>query len=261
MTIMVAARDGGAAYHSIDNVSYIGVNAGEDNDAYRTARCKLDMYLPGNAGFATIVFFHGGGLEMGEKFIPEMFKHRGLAVVAPNYRLSPKATNPAYTDDAAEAVAWTLKHIAQYGGDPRRVYVCGHSAGGYLTLMLALDKSYLAKYGVDADSITGYVPFSGQTNTHFTIKKERHLDMDIPIIDSFAPINHARKLATHMALITGDRHKEMLARYTENLHLQDILRAKGSEVPFYELNGFDHGSMVDSACLLMLNLIAEWSKK
>lgn len=83
-----------------------------------------------------------------------------------NYRLSPRATHPAYIDDAAAAVAWVMKHIGEYGGDPTRVYVAGHSAGGYLTLMVGLDKAYLARYGEDADRLAGLFPVSGQTNTH-----------------------------------------------------------------------------------------------
>lgn len=129
----------------------------------------------------------------GGKHIPEMFMNQGFAVVAVNYRLSPKAKNPAYTDDAAAAVAWTCKHIEEYGGSPKRVFVTGHSAGGYLTLMVGLDKSYLRKYGVDADSIAAYLPISGQTVTHFTIRKERALPEGIPVIDRYAPCNKARK--------------------------------------------------------------------
>lgn len=143
-------------YKTVKDISYI--LAGE-TDGYRKERCKLDVYYPvGKKGFPTIVWFHGGGLEGGGKHVPEMFMNQGFAVVAVNYRLSPKAQNPAYTEDAAAAVAWAYKHIEEYGGSPRRVFVTGHSAGGYLTLMVGLDKSYLQEYGVDADSIAAYLP-------------------------------------------------------------------------------------------------------
>ena len=141
-------------YKTVKDISYIP--AGE-TDGYRKERCKLDVYYPaGKKGFPTIVWFHGGGLEGGGKHVPEMFMNQGFAVVAVNYRLSPKAQNPAYTEDAAAAVAWAYKHIEEYGGSPRRVFVTGHSAGGYLTLMVGLDKSYLQEYGVDADSLSSY---------------------------------------------------------------------------------------------------------
>lgn len=130
---------------------------------------------------------------------------QGFAVVAVNYRLSPKAKNPAYIEDAAEAVAWTFRNIEKYGGRKDRIFVSGHSAGGYLTLILAMDKKYMAAYGADADSVAAYLPVSGQTVTHFTIRKERGLPNGIPIIDEFAPVNKARKDTAPVVLITGIR--------------------------------------------------------
>ena len=107
-------------YKTVKDISYIP--AGE-TDGYRKERCKLDVYYPvGKKDFPTIVWFHGGGLEGGGKHVPEMFMNQGFAVVAVNYRLSPKAQNPAYTEDAAAAVAWAYKHIEEYGGSPRRVF-------------------------------------------------------------------------------------------------------------------------------------------
>ncbi|MFR7823280.1 MAG: alpha/beta hydrolase, partial [Odoribacter splanchnicus] len=144
----------------------------------------------------------------------------------------------------AAAVAWVMKHIGEYGGDPTRVYVAGHSAGGYLTLMVGLDKAYLARYGEDADRLAGLFPVSGQTNTHFTIRKERNIPFDIPVVDCYAPLNRARKGIPPLVMITGDRQLEMTARYEENLHLEVILKALGNDkVTLYELQGFDHGSV------------------
>ena len=229
-------------YKTVKDISYIP--AGETG-GYRKERCKLDVYYPvGKKGFPTIVWFHGGGLEGGGKHVPEMFMNQGFAVVAVNYRLSPKAQNPAYTEDAAAAVAWAYKHIEEYGGSPRRVFVTGHSAGGYLTLMVGLDKSYLQEYGVDADSIAAYLPISGQTVTHFTIRKERSLPEGIPVIDQYAPCNKARKDTPPFVLITGDRNLEMADRYEENALLASVLKNIGNKkVSLYELQGFDHGQV------------------
>ena len=206
--------------------------------------------------FSTIVWFHGGGLEGGGKHVPEMFMNQGFAVVAVNYRLSPKAQNPAYTEDAAAAVAWAYKHIEEYGGSPRRVFVTGHSAGGYLTLMVGLDKSYLQEYRVDADSIAAYLPISGQTVTHFTIRKERSLPEGIPVIDQYAPCNKARKDTPPFVLITGDRNLEMADRYEENALLASVLKNIGNKkVSLYELQGFDHGQVYVPGCCLVANYI------
>ena len=241
-------------YKTVKDISYIP--AGE-TDGSRKERCKLDVYYPvGKKGFPTIVWFHGGGLEGGGKHVPEMFMNQGFAVVAVNYRLSPKAQNPAYTEDAAAAVAWAYKHIEEYGGSPRRVFVTGHSAGGYLTLMVGLDKSYLQEYGVDADSIAAYLPISGQTVTHFTIRKERSLPEGIPVIDQYAPCNKARKDTPPFVLITGDRNLEMADRYEENALLASVLKNIGNKkVSLYELQGFDHGQVYVPGCCLVANYI------
>ena len=241
-------------YKTVKDISYIP--AGETG-GYRKERCKLDVYYPvGKKGFPTIVWFHGGGLEGGGKHVPEMFMNQGFAVVAVNYRLSPKAQNPAYTEDAAAAVAWAYKHIEEYGGSPRRVFVTGHSAGGYLTLMVGLDKSYLQEYGVDADSIAAYLPIRGQTVTHFTIRKERSLPEGIPVIDQYAPCNKARKDTPPFVLITGDRNLEMADRYEENALLASVLKNIGNKkVSLYELQGFDHGQVYVPGCCLVANYI------
>ena len=241
-------------YKTVKDISYIP--AGE-TDGYRKERCKLDVYYPvWKKDFPTIVWFHGGGLEGGGKHVPEMFMNQGFAVVAVNYRLSPKAQNPAYTEDAAAAVAWAYKHIEEYGGSPRRVFVTGHSAGGYLTLMVGLDKSYLQEYGVDADSIAAYLPISGQTVTHFTIRKERSLPEGIPVIDQYAPCNKARKDTPPFVLITGDRNLEMADRYEENALLASVLKNIGNKkVSLYELQGFDHGQVYVPGCCLVANYI------
>lgn len=243
-----------AQYKTVENVPYV---PSDDPSAYRRERCVLDIYYPeGQTAYKTIVWFHGGGLEGGNKSIPKEFKNKDVAVVAANYRLFPHCKNPEYTQDAAAAVAWVMKHIAEYGGDPKQVYVSGHSAGGYLTLMLALDKSYLAAHGIDADSLAGYYPVSGQTATHYTIRKERGIPTDIPIVDQYAPLNHARHLTAPFVLITGDRKYEMMSRYEENLYLKSVLDGVGHQnIPIFELQGFDHVKVIPAACTLIINHI------
>ena len=237
-------------YRTVKDIAYVSP---DDTSAYRRERCKLDIYVPTDRkGFKTIVWLHGGGLEGGSKELRPELMGCGIAQVAPNYRLFPRAKCPDYTRDAAAAVAWTVKHIAEYGGDASQVYVGGHSAGGYLTLMLALDKSYLGELGVDADSIRGYFPVSGQCATHYTIRKERRISYTLPIVVRYAPLNNARKLATRLTIVTGDRRLEQMSRYEENLYLKSVLEGIGNAtVPLYELAGFDHGSVLAPACLLI----------
>src|SRR5690606_9940951 len=119
------------------------------------------------------------------KHISEKLKNKGIAVVAVNYRLNPKVNCPAYIEDAAAAVAWTFKHIAEFGGDPEKIVVSGHSAGGYLASMVGLDKQWLAKYEIDANRIAMLIPFSGHCITHMTIRKERGIPDTQPVVDEF----------------------------------------------------------------------------
>ena len=241
-------------YKTETNISY---RTGENLDTYMKERCKLDVYVPENVdSFTTVVWFHGGGLTAGEKSIPERLKNKKLGVVAVNYRLSPKVKSPAYINDAAAAVAWVFKNISKYGGDPKRIVVSGHSAGGYLTCMIGLDKHYLAAYGIDANAIQKLVPFSGQMITHFEIRKERGIKDTTPVVDEFAPLFHVRADAPPLYLITGDRELEMLGRYEENAYMCRMMKLSGhKQTTLYELDGFDHGGMAQPAFDLLLRIL------
>ncbi len=126
---------------------------------------ELDVYLPkGKMNFPVMVFLHGGSWKSGDRTAYPLFGSRfaktGIGVVIPSYRLMPKNPHPAQIDDAAAAYAWAYKNIASYGGDPSRIYIAGHSAGGHLAALLALDTKYLAKYDL-AGTIHGVISLSG----------------------------------------------------------------------------------------------------
>lgn len=241
-------------YATETNIAY---RTNLEQDPYMQERCRLDIYYPKNQkDFPTVIWFHGGGLEKGNKDIPHELKGKGIAVVAANYRLSPQVKAPAYIEDAAAAVAWTFQNIERFGGNENKIFVSGHSAGGYLTCMVGLDKSWLDKYQIDADRIAGLVPFSGQTVTHFTIRKERGIPDTKVIIDSLAPLNHTRSDAPPLLLITGDRELELLGRYEENAYLARMMKVCGHKhTQLLELDGYDHGGMAAPAHPLLLNFI------
>jgi len=247
-----------ANYQIVKDVPY---RQDDDLTDYMRQRCHLDVYHPIDVkGFATVVWFHGGGLTSGGRYIPAALKGKKIAVVAVDYRLYPRVKAPAYIEDAAAAVAWTFKNIERYGGDPDRIFVSGHSAGGYLTSMVGMDKRWLAACGTDADRIAGLVPFSGHTITHFTVRKERGIDGKQPIIDDLAPLYHVRADAPPLLLITGGREIEMLGRYEENAYMWRMMQVAGhSKTELCELEGFDHGQMVEPACLLLLRFIGKIS--
>jgi acetyl esterase/lipase len=243
-------------YAIAENISYYSHEETE-NSKYIAERCKLDIYYPAKKkGFTSVIWFHGGGINSGNKFIPEKLKEKGIAVIAVNYRLSPIVKNPIYIEDAAAAVAWIFKNIEKYGGDVSKIVVSGHSAGGYLASMIGLDKKWLAKFSIDANNIAMLVPFSGHTITHFTIREERGIKGTQPVVDEFAPLFHVRADAPPLVLITGDRELEMLGRYEENAYLWRMMKVIGHEnTKLYELDGFDHGGMASPAYEILLNEI------
>ena len=106
--------------------------------------------------------------------------------------------------DAAAAAAWVVEHIADYGGDPRLIFVAGHSAGGYLTSMIGLDKRWLAPYGIDPDeAFAALIPYSGQAVTHFARRRELGLPDTQPLVDDMAPLYHVRPDAPPMLILLG----------------------------------------------------------
>ena len=186
----LSAQEKKTQYATETNILY---RSGKLTD-YMRERCRLDVYRPVGLAkpFSTVVWFHGGGLKNGRKAVPERLQENGIAVVAVNYRLSPKVKAPAYIEDAAAAVAWTFRNIEKHGGSARQIFVSGHSAGGYLTSMVGLDKRWLAQHNIDANRIAGLIPYSGHTITHFTVRLERGIDGKQPVVDNMAPLFHVR---------------------------------------------------------------------
>lgn len=130
------------------------------------AKHKLDIYIPKNKKLAPVFFFiHGGAWRSGDRalyfLLGNRFAKEGILTVIPSYRLAPVNPHPAQIEDVAAAFDWTVKHIAEYGGDPQRIYVGGHSAGGHLSALLTLDERWLKKYALTSKSISGAVTMSG----------------------------------------------------------------------------------------------------
>jgi acetyl esterase/lipase len=229
-------------YKTITNIPYYD-NIKQNSDVYLKERCVLDIYYPVNKkDFATIVWFHGGGLTGGAKELPDGFKNKNICIIGVNYRLSPMVQAPAYIEDAAAAVAWAFKNIEKYGGDASKIFLSGHSAGGYLTCMIGLDKKYLAAHDIDVNRIAGLIPLSAQTITHFNIREQRGIKNTQPVVDEYAPLFHVRLDAPPILLITGDRELELLGRYEENAYFARMMKIAGhQETRLLELDGYDHG--------------------
>jgi acetyl esterase/lipase len=241
---------------------------------YEQERCKLDLTVPvGAKGFATCVYFYGGGLKKGSKDlaseycaeIRQSLAQAGVAVVTPDYRLSPKVKYPAYVDDAAAAFAWTVKHIAEHGGDPRKVFIGGHSAGATLALLVGMDPNRLKPHGLTLSSVAGIAQVSAQVLTHYTIREERGQPRYAITCDEAAPAFYIRK--TLPPILSIYAQNDMLSRAEENLFFVTTLKAAGhSENYSLRVDDRDHGTvghnirnLDDPARLAILNFIAKQS--
>ncbi len=227
------------------------------DDDYATKMCRIDIATPEDAKDApVIVWFHGGGLTSGHKDIPQQLL-KGCVVVGVGYRFSPNVEVKQIVDDAASAVAWVFANIEKYGGSAKKIYISGHSAGGYLVSMISLDKSYLQKYNIDANSLAGVIPFSGQVITHFEERRTRGMSDKHPLVDNLAPLYHVRGDAPAMLLLLGDRELEMLGRYEENAYFWRMLRIAGhKDVTLYEFDGYGH-NMCEPGYPQLLRFIRE----
>ncbi|MEI6579913.1 MAG: alpha/beta hydrolase, partial [Eubacteriales bacterium] len=153
---------------------------------------KLDLYLPdGIENCPVLVYFHGGGLEGGDKcdmlpFFRELQKN-GIAVVSANYRMYPCAKFPEFILDCASVVSWVKNKSHRYAcfGE---IFVGGSSAGAYLAMMLFFDKYYLGEHGIDPNELAGYLFDAGQPTVHFNVLRERGLDNRLVRIDEAAPL-------------------------------------------------------------------------
>ena len=169
----------------------------------------LDIYLPEGEQKAAFVYFHGGGLEAGDKkdaaVFAEYMTERGIAVISPNYRMYPAARYPEFIEDAALAVKWAFD---TYPGE--RIFIGGSSAGAYISMMLCFDEKYLGSVGISPLDISGFIHDAGQPTAHFTVLENRGIDPRRIIVDESAPlyyIGRAEKYAP-MAFIVSDNDLE-----------------------------------------------------
>lgn len=133
-------------------------------------RQVLDVYTPGGAaegGRPVLFWIHGGGWQAGDKgdvgLKPRVLTERGFVFVSTNYRLLPDVAMEELIRDVARSLGWVHGNIAEYGGDPRRIVVGGHSAGAQLAALICTDDRYLKEEGVPFSVLRGCVPVDGDT--------------------------------------------------------------------------------------------------
>jgi acetyl esterase/lipase len=231
----------------VRDVAYLqGANDPEHKD-------KLDLYLPeGRTNVPVIVSYYGGALTAGDKsehaFVGQRFAAAGMATVVVNYRLSPGVTHPAHIQDAAASFAWVKRHIADYGGNPDRIFAIGHSAGAYLVALLATDERYLAAHKLSLRDIRGAVPVSAfYWVERAGVAPDRDKSVwgtDQKVWVDASPAHHLHGRVPPMLILYADGDEDWRRR--QNVEVaQAIKEAGGKSVTLAMIQGRTHMSIWD----------------
>lgn len=205
---------------------------------------KLDLYGPTRPGpHPLIVFFYGGAwADIGDRrdfaFAARALAALGYVVAVPDYRVLPEVAYPAFLDDCALATRWVLGHIAEYGGNPSRLALAGHSAGAYNAVMLALDP----RYGLRG-RISAVAGLSGPYDFYpFTEIIGRRTFGHVPDGPATQPISHVTAEAPPMFLGHGNRDTLVGPHNAESLAAK--LRAVGVEAEVHHYPQLGHAGPV-----------------
>jgi len=213
------------------------------------SRQKLDVYVPDAAvrrPLPIVVFFYGGGWEAGERedyrFVGAALASRGVMTVVADYRIYPQVVFPAFVEDGALAVRWTLDHGAESGGDPGRLFLMGHSAGAHIAAMLALNKQYLRSAGAGPHAVAGLIGLSGPYDflplKSATLKKV----FGDPAPRTTQPIDFVTADAPPALLITGADDTTVDPGNTRRM--AGALQAAGRPVQYRVYPDVGHGRLV-----------------
>ena len=226
----------------------------EKNVSYgASSRNVLDIYMPKDLKrkAPVIVFFHGGNWSEGFPgkggylFIGEALTAHGFVVMLANYRRYPQVKFPEIMKDSAAAVAWAYEHLADYGGDPKKFFVMGFSAGAHISAMLTLNPRYLQKANCSRDSIAGTIGLAGPYD-FLPITKEYQKELFGPEekYPLSQPINFIDGNAPPMLLLHGKEDATVRVRNT--ISLAEKIEEKGGRVEAHYYEKLGHRSLIGS---------------
>ncbi|MCZ8252947.1 MAG: alpha/beta hydrolase [Hylemonella sp.] len=226
-------------------------------------RQQLDIYLPlasaDSGARPLVVFFYGGSWSSGERsryrFVGEALASRGVVTLVADYRLSPQVRYPAFLQDSAAAVRWAYDNAAELGADPRRIYLMGHSAGGYNAAMLALDPRWLGQVGLQPQQLAGWIGIAGPYDFLPISARavQRAFDWPATPADS-QPLVHASAAAPRTLLIAA-RSDTLVNPQRNTLALDQRLRQAGVEIQTHVLDRVNHATVL-GALASPLNFLA-----
>ena len=216
---------------------------------------KLDLYLPENTNFKTVIYFHGGGLVSGEKDYDNMvsfgktYTDNGYAFVSANYRMYPVNKFPTFIIDASSAVKYIYDNIGNYNGS-KDLIVTGSSAGAWLALMLCFNKEYLLNKGIDPLTIKSWIIDSAEPLSHFNVlENELGIDPRLQRIDEYAPIYYLNKDSEFSSILLLYYEHDMICRNEQNRLFYAVIKMfnENSVIKQVELKGnhCDGSSKVD----------------
>ena len=216
-----------------------------DGVSFGDHKNKLDIWSTSSKSKAprpVLVFFYGGGWANGTRteysYAARPFVEAGYMVVLPDYRKVPEVRFPGFVEDSADAVKWVQANIAQYGGDPARVNVAGHSAGAYNALMLALDPQWLGDRPVtSAISLAGAADFYP-----FTSKRAINAMSQFPDPNATQPVTFVRANAPPILLIHGTEDTVVRIRNSNSLYAKQ--KATGGDITLRAQAGGSHNDLV-----------------
>ncbi len=239
--------------------SYQGITK---NIAYGSApRAKLDIYQPTSEdSHPVLIFVHGGGWETGDKElyppVAQKVLPENIVVVIPSYTLHPQANAFQQAEEIARMFAWTRENIAQYGGDPKRIVLGGHSAGAHLTGLVALDPTYLSALHHSPQEICGWYGIAGPYSIEAQLKYETNVKKnDAKLLfqvfggqENFArgsPLTFVHTNTPPILLIHGDADETVPLSTSESL--QNALRAQNAPSEFKIYAGAGHAGLLFDA--------------
>ncbi len=206
-------------------------------------RQALDIYAPvgdGESPRPVVVFFYGGswnsGTREGYNFAGRALAAQGYIVVVPDYRLVPQVHFPAFVQDGADAVRWVRANVADYGGDPDRIVLMGHSAGAHIAAMLANDPQWL---GDDRAALRGLVGLAGPYDfAPFDTAAAIEAFGEWPRVEETQPVTFAGPGAPPALLLTGEDDTTVKPRNSRALSA--ALTAAGVSAQMVTYPGVDH---------------------
>ena len=219
-------------------------------------RQKLDVYAPRMAvNRPVVIFWYGGSWQKGDKadyrFVGIELAKLGFVAVLPDYRLYPQVAFPLFDEDGARAIAWVEQHVREFGGDPQRIVLMGHSAGAHTAAFLALNHAFVEKFAVNPANIVGLIGLSGPYALVPDSDALRSAFATPFSEKDWQPIRFVDAQAPPTLLLHGLADKEVVPQETIELH--DALLQKNVRV---EMHLFPHRGHADT--LAPFALILRW---